>query len=116
MGTITFGGTLFLVVFFGASAAIAGGARYAVMRPWLSRAGRWRGLSFGAVLFVLIGSTIIDDAIQITLGRYSAEMVGAAAAGALLMMLIVVVVATGGRLPRVAIYGVFGLALVACVV
>lgn len=60
IGSITTGGTLFLVLFFGASAGVVGGALYAAFSQWLARTARWRGVTFGAVLLALIGSPIID--------------------------------------------------------
>lgn len=60
VGEITFRGTLFLVVFLGASTGIVGGSLYAGVRPALAWAGRWRGVLFGGVLLALGGSLIID--------------------------------------------------------
>lgn len=57
VGEITLGGSLGLVIFIGLFAGIAGAALYVIFRPWLSWAGRWRGIAFGIVLFALGSAT-----------------------------------------------------------
>ena len=59
VGEITFDGTLGLVLFIGIIVGIAGAVLYAVFRPWLRWAGRYRGVVFGVVLFA-IGSATSD--------------------------------------------------------
>ncbi|HZD16891.1 MAG TPA: hypothetical protein VE669_01995 [Actinomycetota bacterium] len=59
VGEITLEGTLGLIVFVGIFAGIVGAALYVVFRPWLSWAGRWRGVAFGIVLFA-VGSATSD--------------------------------------------------------
>ena len=60
VGEITQDGTLFLVVFNGPIVGLFGGLVYIALRPWLPRAGRWRGLAFGALLLAVFGAVIID--------------------------------------------------------
>ncbi len=59
VGEITLGGTLGLVLFIGIAAGITGAVLYAVFRPWLAWAGRFRGVAFGVVLFA-VGSATSD--------------------------------------------------------
>jgi hypothetical protein len=59
VGEVTFGGTVALVLFIGVFTGIVGAALYAIFRPWLSWAGRWRGVAFGVVLFA-VGSATSD--------------------------------------------------------
>lgn len=59
VGAITFAGTMAIVVFVGIGAGIAGAVFYAIFRPWLGWAGRYRGLAFGVVLFA-VGSATSD--------------------------------------------------------
>ncbi|MEX0826183.1 MAG: hypothetical protein WD184_05475 [Acidimicrobiia bacterium] len=59
VGELTVGGTMALVVFVGIFAGIIGALLYAIFRPWLSWAGRFRGLVFGVVLFAF-GSASSD--------------------------------------------------------
>lgn len=60
LGEITLPGTLALVVFVGLPAGFAGGWLYALLRPSLAWAARWRGLAYGLVLLAFAGSTFID--------------------------------------------------------
>lgn len=57
VGEITLGGTIFLIIFIGIFTGVIGAAIYLAFRPWLSWAGRWRGLAFGVVLFSLGSAT-----------------------------------------------------------
>ncbi len=57
VGEITLGGTLGLVLFIGIAAGITGAVLYAVFRPWLAWAGRFRGVAFGVVLFAVKSAT-----------------------------------------------------------
>ncbi len=59
VGEITLDGTLGLVVFIGIGVGISGAVLYAVFRPWLAWAGRFRGVAFGVVLFA-VGSATSD--------------------------------------------------------
>ncbi len=59
VGEITLGGTLGLVLFIGIAFGIIGAVLYAVFRPWLAWAGRFRGVAFGVVLFA-VGSATSD--------------------------------------------------------
>lgn len=52
--------TIFLLI-MGASIGTLGGLLYMALRLWLARAGRWRGLAFGAVLLALGGALIIEE-------------------------------------------------------
>lgn len=61
VGEITFGGTLFLLI-AGSFAGIAGAVLYAALRPWLRRAGIWRGLLFGLFLAATPGFGLINGA------------------------------------------------------
>ena len=61
LGTVTFRGTVFLVV-TGVAVGIVGGLTYAVSRDWVAPAGRWRGLVFGVVLAVAFGRLVFDRA------------------------------------------------------
>jgi hypothetical protein len=62
VGEITFGGTIFLVLFGGVFAGLFGGLLYASLRPWLAPFGRWRGLIFGLGVLGVAGSLILDAA------------------------------------------------------
>ena len=57
VGEITLGGTLVLVFIIGIAAGITGAVLYAVFRPWLAWAGRFRGVAFGVVLFAAGSAT-----------------------------------------------------------
>jgi len=57
IGEITFGGTIALVVFVGIPTGIIGAALAVIFFPWLTWAGRWRGVAFGVVLFALASAT-----------------------------------------------------------
>lgn len=59
IGEITVDGTLALVIFVGVFVGIAGAVLYAVFRPWLRWAGRYRGVTFGILLFA-VGSAVSD--------------------------------------------------------
>ena len=57
VGRITFDGTMAIVVFVGIGAGIMGAILYAIFRPWLGWAGRFRGLAFGLVVFAVTSAT-----------------------------------------------------------
>jgi hypothetical protein len=57
VGEITLGESLGLVIFIGLFTGIVGAALSVIFRPWLSWAGRWRGVAFGIVLFSLGSAT-----------------------------------------------------------
>lgn len=59
VGRITLDGTLGLVIFVGLFVGAVGAVLYVIFRPWLHRAGKWRGAAFGVVLFG-IGSATSD--------------------------------------------------------
>ena len=59
VGRITADGTLGLVLFVGLLVGVGGAVLYVIFRPWLSRAGKWRGAAFGVLLFG-IGSATSD--------------------------------------------------------
>jgi hypothetical protein len=59
VGRITLDGTLGLVIFVGLFVGVGGAVLYMVFRPWLHRAGKWRGVAFGVLLFG-IGSATSD--------------------------------------------------------
>lgn len=59
VGDITVEGTLFLALFIGLSAGVAGGVLYASAEPWLRRR-RWKGVIFGLALLAALGFRIID--------------------------------------------------------
>jgi hypothetical protein len=59
VGRITLDGTLGLVVFVGLFVGVGGAVLYIIFRPWLHRAGKWRGVAFGVLLFA-IGSATSD--------------------------------------------------------
>jgi hypothetical protein len=59
VGEVTFGGTVALILFIGVFVGIVGAALYLIFRPWLSWAGRWRGVAFGVVLLA-VGSATSD--------------------------------------------------------
>jgi hypothetical protein len=59
VGEVTAGGTIGLIVFIGIFVGVIGAVIYVASIPWLSWAGRWRGLLFGILLFA-IGSAISD--------------------------------------------------------
>lgn len=48
------------LLFFGTFLGVFGGLLYVAARPWLPRAGRWRGLAFGALLLATCGTAIIE--------------------------------------------------------
>ena len=60
VGDITFAGTLALVIFAGLPFGVLGGMLYAIVEPWLRRAGRWRGVAYGAGLLLAIGFLVLD--------------------------------------------------------
>jgi hypothetical protein len=60
VGDITVEGTVALIIIGGVFAGIVGGLAYEVVRPWFVTFGRWRGLVFGLVLLVAIGSVVIN--------------------------------------------------------
>ncbi len=59
VGRITLDGTLGLVIFVGLFVGVGGAVLYLVFRPWLHRAGKWRGVAFGVLLFA-VGSATSD--------------------------------------------------------
>jgi hypothetical protein len=59
IGAFTADGTLFLLI-NGALVGLPGGFLYMALRPWLPRAGRRRGLAFGALLLGACGASVIE--------------------------------------------------------
>lgn len=57
VGEVTAGGTIGLVVFIGIFVGVIGAAIYLASVPWLSWAGRWRGLLAGVVLLAAGSAT-----------------------------------------------------------
>ena len=57
VGEITLGGTLSFIIFVGIFSGAAGAFLYLIFRPWLARAGRWRGVTFGILLFAATSAT-----------------------------------------------------------
>ena len=60
VGDITLAGTLALVIFAGLPFGVLGGMIYAIVEPWLHRAGRWRGAAYGAGLLLATGFLVLD--------------------------------------------------------
>src|SRR5687768_6007048 len=48
VGDFTFGGTVALLIVAGVVPAVAAALLYVALRPWLQRAGSWRGVTLGA--------------------------------------------------------------------
>jgi hypothetical protein len=65
VGEITAGGTAFLLV-LGSLIGLLGGIVYVAVRPWLPGASLLRGLVFGVVLLVALGSLVIDGGFDFT--------------------------------------------------
>jgi hypothetical protein len=59
VGEVTVGGTIFLTL-LGAAAGAIGGLLYLAVRRRLAWAGRWRGVVFGALLFAIFGSALVE--------------------------------------------------------
>lgn len=59
IGDFTTDGTIFLLI-FGTALGTVGGLLYMTLRPWLARAGRWRGPAFGGALLATIRAGTID--------------------------------------------------------
>ena len=59
VGRVSAGGTAFLVVIAG-MIGILGGLLYMGLRRWLPRTGVWKGLMYGLVLLLMVGSTVIQ--------------------------------------------------------
>jgi MFS family permease len=57
VGEVTFGGSIELIVFLGIFSGLFGAVFYVALFPWLSSAGRWRGLAFGVTLFGAVSAT-----------------------------------------------------------
>jgi hypothetical protein len=57
VGEVTVGGTIGLVLFIGIFVGVIGAAIFVVSMPWLSWAGRWRGVLLGVVLFAAGSAT-----------------------------------------------------------
>jgi hypothetical protein len=60
VGDITFAGTLALMTFVALPFGVLGGIVYAIVEPWLRRAGRWRGVAYGAGLLLAVGFLVLD--------------------------------------------------------
>lgn len=60
VGTITLGGTIELVVFGGLLTGVIGAVIYVVTSPWMTWAGRWKGVAFGVFLLGIAGEQLID--------------------------------------------------------
>ena len=59
-GEITLGGTISLMFFASGFAALPGGLLYPVVRRWLPGPSVWKGLTYGALLFCLFGSIVVE--------------------------------------------------------
>lgn len=59
VGDITFGGTLFLIV-FSAAIGVAGGLAYVVLKDWVPSQGWRKGLLYGLAVLGVVGSLLID--------------------------------------------------------
>jgi len=53
VGEITLGGTAALVIFVGIGSGLIGAIAFLISEPWLARAGRWHGLTFGGFLLAI---------------------------------------------------------------
>ena len=60
VGTITFAGTLGLLIFVGLGTGLVGGVLYAAVEPWLRRLRPWHGLAYGAALLATFGFSVLD--------------------------------------------------------
>lgn len=60
VGEVTVGGTFGLIFFGGFIAGLFGGGLYALVRPWLAGLGRWRGVAFGALLYLAFGALVVE--------------------------------------------------------
>lgn len=60
VGTFTLGGTLELLI-QGAFMGFAGGLAYIVVKRWLPASIRLRGITFGLILLVILGTMVIDS-------------------------------------------------------
>ncbi len=61
VGQITLDGTLFLIIFAGMFQGLIGGILYMAVRRWLPGPQRWRGLAYGILLLLVLGSVIIES-------------------------------------------------------
>ncbi|MGI9666005.1 MAG: hypothetical protein ACR2N2_02730 [Acidimicrobiia bacterium] len=59
VGEVTVGGTIALMLFIGIFVGVAASLFYLIFQPWLSWAGRFRGVVYGVMLFA-IGSATSD--------------------------------------------------------
>ena len=57
VGEITAEGSIGLIIFIGLFTGIVGAVLLVIFEPWMSWAGRWRGLAFGVVLFAAGSAT-----------------------------------------------------------
>jgi MFS family permease len=57
VGEVTFGGSIGLIIFLGIFSGLFGAVFYVALFPWLSWAGRWRGLGFGVTMFAAASAT-----------------------------------------------------------
>ena len=57
VGEITVFGTVFLVLFLSIATGVFGATIYVLMRPWLTWAGKFRGVVYGVALFALASAT-----------------------------------------------------------
>lgn len=60
VGDITVGGTIELLVFVGLFSGVFGAAAYVITEPWLSWAGRLRGLLFGILLIAAASGVALN--------------------------------------------------------
>lgn len=61
VGQVTIGGTFSLIFFGVLFSGLIGGLLYMAVRRWLPGPRRWRGLSYGVLLLLVLGSVIIDS-------------------------------------------------------
>jgi MFS family permease len=57
VGEVTAGGTIGLIIFLGIFSGLFGAVFYVALFPWLTWAGRWRGLAFGVTMFAAVSAT-----------------------------------------------------------
>jgi MFS family permease len=57
VGEVTFGGSIGLIIFIGIFSGLFGAVFYVALFPWLTWAGRWRGLAFGVIMFAAVSAT-----------------------------------------------------------
>jgi hypothetical protein len=90
--------TIFLLI-FGTFLGGAGGLIYMALRPWLPKAARWRGLTFGAVLLATFGTAVIEGR-NFDFSRFGNPVLNVALFGALFLLFGVLVAPLAERADR----------------